>query len=636
MDFSLRRNWLRLVIVAAIATMLLAMVRTLVQNSPQASTTSQHTGHLDDRARRRWPVEEREAAHEQQAGLRSSGTKAAPSDIKISSLQSMDGQMGKANKEISSQQDGYLVMDDHIVAHQRGERKSSLSAVNDTNYWSPKMQLQGGLIPSTIHYVWCGRRWFEFKHYLSVVSVIRAIHPDQIIFHYETEPIIDQEYYNQWLGELRKDYPYIKMDPMNDDAVKICVTDHETRVKMIMRMIDAGGGGMYVSENTWLLSFAPTRRLADMEFAIDPTSVDGYVLLRAGVISDAGDNWSDIIKNSSKYNAKVSSCGPINLIYSGVPQPHCYTVNGGRYKAIYPKDIWELDDPFGRLVRRLFYGSEEIRMPRPCIDELVPNIAHMVWLGGGRMDYVFYLSVLSVLYVAKVDRLYIHGDKPPAGDLWQKVVREQTRVTFVIRPIPDSVYGGFIAHYYRPLMSDIIRVELMIRYGGIYTDTDAIWVKPLTQEDRGYDAVATFDWIDWSYPFPDIVNFGVSYGKKDAPFWRIFRDSMRTLHNEHPGYTGVSMPYKLLEKYPHLLRIDRRLAVICYKFKCHPIYAENYHNESWNHMTVNSIPNWREDVNAFHWTHPNPLEYKDEATLRNSTGIFAEIGKNVLRLAGLL
>jgi len=53
-------------------------------------------------------------------------------------------------------------------------------------------------------------------------------------------------------------------------------------------------------------------------------------------------------------------------------------------------------------------------------------------------------------------------------------------------------------------------------------------------------------------------------------------------------------------------------------------------------MTVNSIPNWREDVNAFHWTHPNPLEYKDEATLLNSTGIFAEIGKNVLRLAGLL
>ena len=36
-------------------------------------------------------------------------------------------------------------------------------------------------------------------------------------------------------------------------------------------------------------------------------------------------------------------------------------------------------------------------------------------------------------------------------------------------------------------MSDIIRVDIMIKYGGIYTDTDAIWVKKLTHEDRGYE-----------------------------------------------------------------------------------------------------------------------------------------------------
>lgn len=41
----------------------------------------------------------------------------------------------------------------------------------------------------------------------------------------------------------------------------------------------------------------------------------------------------------------------------------------------------------------------------------------------------------------------------------------------------------------------------MIKYGGIYTDTDAIWVKPLSKAERGYDAVASYDWIDWSWPF---------------------------------------------------------------------------------------------------------------------------------------
>lgn len=57
-------------------------------------------------------------------------------------------------------------------------------------------------------------------------------------------------------------------------------------------------------------------------------------------------------------------------------------------------------------------------------------------------------------------------------------------------------------------MSDLIRVDIMVKYGGIYGDTDAIWVQPLSHEERGYDAVASFDWVDWSYPFPDSVNFG--------------------------------------------------------------------------------------------------------------------------------
>ena len=67
--------------------------------------------------------------------------------------------------------------------------------------------------------------------------------------------------------------------------------------------------------------------------------------------------------------------------------------------------------------------------------------------------------------------------------------------------------------------------------------------------------------MDWSWPFPDSVNFGISYGKRTAPFWRVFRESMRRLRNDIHGFTGVMMPYKLLEKYPHLLRIDRHLQV---------------------------------------------------------------------------
>jgi len=88
-----------------------------------------------------------------------------------------------------------------------------------------------------------------------------------------------------------------------------------------------------------------------------------------------------------------------------------------------------------------------------------------------------------------------------------------------------QIFQGEIDPTYWALMSDVIRCDLMIRYGGIYTDTDALWVKPLSYEDRGYDAVASYDWVDWGWPFPDTVNFGISYGKRNAPFWRIFKYS---------------------------------------------------------------------------------------------------------------
>ena len=67
------------------------------------------------------------------------------------------------------------------------------------------------------------------------------------------------------------------------------------------------------------------------------------------------------------------------------------------------------------------------------------------------------------------------------------MLKADPRVKFVLRPQPTIVYNGPIEWYYRALMSDIIRVDIMIKYGGIYTDTDAIWVKKLTHEDRGYE-----------------------------------------------------------------------------------------------------------------------------------------------------
>ena len=61
--------------------------------------------------------------------------------------------------------------------------------------------------------------------------------------------------------------------------------------------------------------------------------------------------------------------------------------------------------------------------------------------------------------------------------------------------------------------SDLLRFDLMYRFGGIYVDWDAIMLRPLGHL-RGYGFVTNFDWPDWHPPYPDVINNGVSAGKK--------------------------------------------------------------------------------------------------------------------------
>ena len=52
--------------------------------------------------------------------------------------------------------------------------------------------------------------------------------------------------------------------------------------------------------------------------------------------------------------------------------------------------------------------------------------------------------------------------------------------------------------------------------------TDAIWMRPLDNDMRAYDAVAPLEWS--VYPgFPNRLNLGVTIGKPNALFWRMFQ-----------------------------------------------------------------------------------------------------------------
>jgi len=61
----------------------------------------------------------------------------------------------------------------------------------------------------------------------------------------------------------------------------------------------------------------------------------------------------------------------------------------------------------------------------------------------------------------------------------------------------------------------------MLKYGGVYMDTDAIFVRPLSKELRAYDVVLSYSFSDQYPPFPDIINCGIAVSKPGARFWEL-------------------------------------------------------------------------------------------------------------------
>ena len=284
------------------------------------------------------------------------------------------------------------------------------------------------------------------------------LHPDAATFYYDTYPRVDGLHYNTWLDELKQKYAFFqtqKLKASNNGCVK-----YKQPNMAFVRATLTKKGGFYFSEQTMIASFS--QNLRNLNY------IDGYnVAKHMGFYMSArglpGKLTVDTIKQDQRYKTKFIQCSDKSVYANATRKASCVNV----LHLLFPKDIWELNDNFGKLARRVFYDTEEILRPKRNFTELVPNIAHVVWIGGGPMDFIFYLCALSLLYVMRVDTLYIHGNGPPSGQYWESI-KHHPRLQLIYRE-SAAIYGtkvGGASH-----QSDVWRADFMVKYGGIYCDT---------------------------------------------------------------------------------------------------------------------------------------------------------------------
>jgi hypothetical protein len=306
--------------------------------------------------------------------------------------------------------------------------------------------------PATVYFVWCNtqRRKFSFPHYLSVRAAIHAVGADAVWFYFALQPTADRWSHETWLGELEAEFPFFRRRPLFDlGHLDACVGNRPA--DDFVAWLVSTHGGIYVDVETAIADFRPSLRSLDVLAAytedrgnssrneLRSKAVRRLRLLMAKKGQLCGGSANDI----AKPRVQVTTClayGESDVVTTRNHKPPICVVLPS---ALLPKDLWTdgtngddatMVSTVGRYLRTAFYGRPEIPKPVADYSNLVPNTGHMVWVDGGEMKFVFFLSVLSLLHCAGVDAVYVHGDQPPSGVYWKLLLATQTdRVKFVQR-----------------------------------------------------------------------------------------------------------------------------------------------------------------------------------------------------------
>lgn len=178
----------------------------------------------------------------------------------------------------------------------------------------------------------------------------------------------------------------------------------------------------------------------------------------------------------------------------------------------------------------------------------VPNFVHFVSFGNNRtFTFVNYLSVLGAYKVQKPDRLLMHYDFLPTGAWWERVKEDVPTLELVKRERPKEIGGRPVDVIFHA--SDIARLEILLDYGGVYIDSDALFIQEV-DDLRHYPCT-----LGKEKPPKFISGFIVA--EKGALFLQLWLETYKYNYVGHLwDYNSASIPYHIYNKHPKLLHVE--------------------------------------------------------------------------------
>lgn len=176
---------------------------------------------------------------------------------------------------------------------------------------------------------------------------------------------------------------------------------------------------------------------------------------------------------------------------------------------------------------------------------MIPNVLHVVFglapdFGGRPFSLVHALALRSAWAVNGFDATLFHSAHEPSGPLWDSV---RTRLDLVPVTPPTEVFG-------RPLrriehQSDVVRLDALLRHGGVYLDLDTICARPLAPLFR-HACVLGREETPGSR-IKGLCN-AVILAEPGSSFLARWRDAYRTFDGDYWHVHSVVVPRLLAER----------------------------------------------------------------------------------------
>ncbi|KAF6200052.1 hypothetical protein GE061_006352 [Apolygus lucorum] len=190
---------------------------------------------------------------------------------------------------------------------------------------------------------------------------------------------------------------------------------------------------------------------------------------------------------------------------------------------------------------------------------IIPNIIHFIRFNQPKFKFLEAVCVLAALKNQKPDKIYFHTNSPKfVGPYWD-VIMSTPGVESVIElknaTLPDTIFGQkFNGGWKVWHASDIVRIKVLMKYGGIFLDNDSYVVKSLNKF-RAFEMS-----VCWESNLPTQINNGVIIAHKNARFLKEWLMTYKGHYDNSSWFynAGIRPVEVVLSKRPELVHKEGR------------------------------------------------------------------------------